>query len=1144
MRPSAFTPTLRRWPLFGLAALLLLTVLALTVTGLASAQDDGLRVSVSADPQSPEIGDTVALTADIANAPPNETPNYYSWNICTGGSCFTSTSYPLSFHWDRPTTVTFQVTVSYGSGASASSDPHAVTWTDPNAPPTPTPTPEPTTPSVSEVRITSDPGDDDTYGLDETIHIALTFSENVDVTGTPRLKIDMDPADWGDKWASYQDGSGTPTLTFAYTVVEPNVSTRGIAVLANTLDLNGGDIESTASDTNADLAHTGLDHDAGHKVDWQAVPPCAKTQLDSVEVRKRGSALDVHWDAPALTSESCVLTGYTLEFQFSGGSIQVSADSAALTYTLEHVDPGDYEAVAVYAEYAEGASEPLVALQANFGSCKPDVTVTASAKGAIDITWTPVEDSPPRCYEDGAIYRLRESGNRHWDEYHIGSDDSQYYFREGENQLTRRYIAGNLKIGYRYDVQVVTVEDQDDPSMRQESDIEDVIVLLDPDDPQEPDAPSQVRVQPDNSNGLHVSWTPPEDTGGRTLTFYIVRWRSKQDANVKDVEIVSSASTEFYFPRISRVATTHSYEVNVRARYSDRHESPSPETEPVKLFHEPLRSWFVGGTPNPNTLAGRVFLEAAANKGDHSAKCYANGEIDCPPRTLVSLDIFSGGKYKAHSIARNIYAPVDTDRVGSIAVNDGGSGYTTTPTISFGSGCTGVTTSFSISGGAIASVTVTNGGSGCTSTPMVTVSGGGGSGASLTATLATAPETEQDTDPELRYSADFGVLRPLDRVWASGGDGKLYVGWSKASSGIGYVIDYQKHDGTDWPKDAAGDLVWTQETIGTSAQPARDTTSHTLTLANGTYRVRVAANTSTVKGNTGNIVEVTLAKANDAPPAAPVVTVIPGDRSLKVRWDKWDGTGVKPYGYKVAYREYPDGEWTQHNPGTGDIPGAGDGQGMSWGVDNTLIPYDHLTMFCNINPTVDDDDRGRCVHARETTISGLVPGRQYLVMVTALSASGSSQYTTRTIEPKGLTPSLESASVDGETLTLTFSEHLDTTSKPAPAAFHVTVNDARRNVEVAVVGRTVRLTLPSALDPLDTVKVRYTRPSTSPLRATSGIAVETFADRAVTNDTPAETTIWSATLTAQAGSIRQGCWDSTQTVRDTLNKVRDSLNCV
>ncbi|MDE0189675.1 MAG: hypothetical protein OXN80_11280 [bacterium] len=103
------------------------------------------------------------------------------------------------------------------------------------------------------------------------ITISVTFDEAVDVDtsgGTPRLKIDMDPAEWGEKWAGYHSGSGTATLTFTHTVVEPNISTQGIAVLADTLELNGGDIESAATDADADLSHAGLAHDPNHKVDW------------------------------------------------------------------------------------------------------------------------------------------------------------------------------------------------------------------------------------------------------------------------------------------------------------------------------------------------------------------------------------------------------------------------------------------------------------------------------------------------------------------------------------------------------------------------------------------------------------------------------------------------------------------------------------------------------------------------------------------------------------------------------------------------------------------------------------------------------------------------------------------------------------
>ena len=100
--------------------------------------------------------------------------------------------------------------------------------------------PVPTTLGVTGVEVVSDAGDDGTYGLGETVRIQVTFNEAVEVDGAPRLGIDMDPAHWGRKWALYQSGSGTADLVFAYEVVRPNISTEGIAVLANTLEVSGG----------------------------------------------------------------------------------------------------------------------------------------------------------------------------------------------------------------------------------------------------------------------------------------------------------------------------------------------------------------------------------------------------------------------------------------------------------------------------------------------------------------------------------------------------------------------------------------------------------------------------------------------------------------------------------------------------------------------------------------------------------------------------------------------------------------------------------------------------------------------------------------------------------------------------------------
>ena len=132
----------------------------------------------------------------------------------------------------------------------------------------------PGTAAVTAMAVVSDAGGDDTYALGETISVRVTFGETVNVSGTPRVKIKMDPR-WGEFWASYKSGSGTAALTFVHKVAKPNTSPTGIAVLANTLQLNGGTIASAATGTNANLAHAGLGHDSDHKVDWRLSPPGA-----------------------------------------------------------------------------------------------------------------------------------------------------------------------------------------------------------------------------------------------------------------------------------------------------------------------------------------------------------------------------------------------------------------------------------------------------------------------------------------------------------------------------------------------------------------------------------------------------------------------------------------------------------------------------------------------------------------------------------------------------------------------------------------------------------------------------------------------------------------------------------------------------
>ena len=119
----------------------------------------------------------------------------------------------------------------------------------------------PTVPTIESVAVTSGPGEDGGYAIGDEIQVGLTFSEAVTVTGAPQLTLDVGGR---NRTAEYSEGSTTTQLLFTYTVASGDEDTDGIAVVANSLALNGGAIR--AGSTNAALTHAAL-HSASHNVD-------------------------------------------------------------------------------------------------------------------------------------------------------------------------------------------------------------------------------------------------------------------------------------------------------------------------------------------------------------------------------------------------------------------------------------------------------------------------------------------------------------------------------------------------------------------------------------------------------------------------------------------------------------------------------------------------------------------------------------------------------------------------------------------------------------------------------------------------------------------------------------------------------------
>ena len=92
----------------------------------------------------------------------------------------------------------------------------------------------------------------------------MTFTENVYVTGTPQLTLEIGNAYLN---ASYKSGTDTKKLVFEY-MVASNDSDKddGIEIEANALTLNGGTITDYAGNPTS-LKHLGLTAQAKHKVD-------------------------------------------------------------------------------------------------------------------------------------------------------------------------------------------------------------------------------------------------------------------------------------------------------------------------------------------------------------------------------------------------------------------------------------------------------------------------------------------------------------------------------------------------------------------------------------------------------------------------------------------------------------------------------------------------------------------------------------------------------------------------------------------------------------------------------------------------------------------------------------------------------------
>ncbi|MXY15519.1 MAG: hypothetical protein F4Y57_00515 [Acidobacteria bacterium] len=362
---------------------------------------------------------------------------------------------------------------------------------------------------------------------------------------------------------------------------------------------------------------------------------------------------------------------------------------------------------------------------------------------------------------------------------------------------------------------------------------------------------------------------------------------------------------------------------------------------------------------------------------------------------------------------------------------------------------------------------------------------------------ATSSTEDGATVHTTEVESEFRGPRPV-QAHASGGNGTLLIAWggwgATGPLGVGthdaWIVQHRKQNADEtWPD-------WPSGTVLT------DTTarSHTFSgLANGTWQVRVRARTANVEDHDGNpltpdqtvhrlgftseIQTVTLDATYTAVPGLPTGAVItPGVGSLIVEWEPPTGGGSAVYAYQVRHRR-------------GDYD-FGDGGGQ-WRLSLELHPRT-VERICRVEAAEP------CENPRRYEITNLIGGRDYDVALRARNANGWGKWLPigEFNLPNGFPPVLQSAAVNGATVTLTFDRSLDTDSVPSRTVFSVSVNGAGQTpTAVGISGSTVTLTLGTAVTNGQTVTVSYVHPPQSPLQHNDAPGPG-FSNQPVTNNTP------------------------------------------
>ena len=408
-------------------------------------------------------------------------------------------------------------------------------------------TPDTTSPTVSSLAITSNPGSDQTYAEGDEIEVTLTFDETVEVEGTPQLRLKMGTR---TRTAGYDSGTGTAALVFGYEVAVGDEDTVGVNIEAGRIALNGGTIEDEA-DNDAVLDHEAVAPQAGHQVDGVR-PAFVSAAVD-------GSSLTLTY-GEALDEGSRPASGdFTVQVDGIGRSVSgVSVSGSVVTLTLNPaVAQGD---TGIRVSYAPDTN-PIRDAVGNdaLALSNRSVTNTTEDPNTVPEITSPSSFDVPE--NQAMVRRLAARDTDPGDEVTgwaiVGGTD--------QGQFTITTDTGDLRFRTAPDFEApgdneyeVTVEVMSGAGAR-ELEAEQTFTLRVTDEREPPGIPEAPTFSGETVESMTVNWSEPDNTGP-PITDYDVQYREGGGFTDAQHEGPGLALT------LSDLKAGTVYEVQVRAR--------------------------------------------------------------------------------------------------------------------------------------------------------------------------------------------------------------------------------------------------------------------------------------------------------------------------------------------------------------------------------------------------------------------------------------------------------------------------------------------------------------------------------------------------------------------------------------------------